>query len=436
VRNLAVLLGDTLAKEIGRLADRTENLRSDVNGRIEDMADDINRLIDEIRVLNIRIAETEGGDISGSDAVGLRDQRLQALENLAKLIDIRVVEQPSGGVTVYRGGDFLVSDAIARPVEIFLDSDHGLTVADIHLAETDAPLNPVSGQLRGLLDARDEVLGQFLDDLDDFARTFIFEFNKLYSAGQGLTGYRDLTSTFSVDDLDALLNDAGLEFTPENGSFQILVYNTRTKLTQTTDIPATLLGIDEDDDVTLTNLIDALDAVDGISAEATATRGITITSTGADQVFGFANDTSGVLAALGLNTFFTGSSASDIGVNPVVMEDASKFAASRHGIGHDTETAIDLANFIDRPIAAENGASLAVLYDRLTGETTQGSTIARSVAEGARVFEMSLRGQKLAISGVNLDEEAMRMIGYQRAYQASARYIAALSELFDILVSI
>ena len=35
-----------------------------------------------------------------------------------------------------------------------------------------------------------------------------------------------------------------------------------------------------------------------------------------------------------------------------------------------------------------------------------------------------------------IDEEAVRMIAYQRSYQASARYIAALSELFDILVNL
>ncbi len=42
----------------------------------------------------------------------------------------------------------------------------------------------------------------------------------------------------------------------------------------------------------------------------------------------------------------------------------------------------------------------------------------------------------MAISGVKLDEEAVRMIMYQRSYQASSKYIATLSELFDLLVSL
>ena len=57
--------------------------------------------------------------------------------------------------------------------------------------------------------------------------------------------------------------------------------------------------------------------------------------------------------------------------------------------------------FMQRPLDSQNGDSLAVLYDRLTGEVTQGSTVARSVADGFRVFEQNLQGQSLATSGVS-----------------------------------
>jgi flagellar hook-associated protein 1 FlgK len=67
---------------------------------------------------------------------------------------------------------------------------------------------------------------------------------------------------------------------------------------------------------------------------------------------------------------------------------------------------------------------------------TQGATVARSVAEGLRIFEETLSGQQLAISGVNLDEEAIRMITLQRTYQATARFIATLSDLLDIMVNL
>ncbi len=434
VRNLAVLQGQTLTENIDRLALRVADLRTDANNRIESMAADINRLVEEIRTLNVRIAETEGGSTSKSQAVGLRDQREQALENLATLIDIRVEENPGGTVSVYTGGEFLVFEGISHSVEVVQDTDRGIAVSNIHMSITDAPLDPASGQLRGLLDSRDKVLGGFLDKLDTFAATLAFEFNKVYSQGQGLSGYSELTSESTVDDKQLALNAAGLKFTPQNGSFQVLVHNKTTGLTTTTDIMVHLDG--QGHQTTLEDLAADIDAIPGISAEPTVGGGLTISSESPELEFSFARDTSGVLAALGVNTFFTGSTARDLGLNAAVQQDPAKFAASRDGIGHDTQIAQELANFIDKPIVSQGGASLGVLYNRITSETAQASSIAKAVAQGAQTFESTLRGQQLAISGVNLDEEAVKMIAYQRSYQAAAKFISALTDLFDLLVKI
>ncbi len=434
IRNLAVLQAETLTYQISRLAGQVRQLRSQLNDRVSAIAGEINNLTEEIQTLNIRIAEMEGGDASSSDAVGLRDQRLEALEKLAELVDIRVEEQPSGGVAVYVGGLFLVSEGIQRPVEAIYGSDRGLSIADIYLAETGSPLNPSSGELQGLLTARDDILGGFLDELDDFAQTLIFEFNRIYSQGQGLVGYSELVSEAAVDDPTAALDQAGLDFTPVHGSFQVLIYNTETGLWKTSDIFVDLDGIN--DDTTLEDLAAALNAVDGLAAEVTAVNKLRITSESADQQFAFANDTSGVLAALGLNTFFTGSSAIEIAVNTTVADNPATFAASVSGVGVDTENAVRLAAFLDEPLESKDGVTLAVLYDRLISGATQGSAIARGAADSARVFEDSLRGQKLATSGVNIDEEAIRLIAYQRSFQAAARFIATLTELFGILVSL
>lgn len=434
IRNLAVLQGYTLSTDINRLADRVADMRADCNGRVINMAGDINRLVEEIRTLNVQIALVEGGQVSQSDAVGLRDKRLAAMESLAELVDVQVREQASGGVAIYSGGDFLVFEAIAREVEVELQSDRGLAAAAIHMAGTGAELQATSGQLNGLITSRDEILGGFLDSLDDFAATLAFEFNKLYSRGQGLAGFQQLSSEFAVDDADAALNNAGLEFTPQNGSFQVMVYNQKTATTRTTDVIVDLNGLG--DDMSLAGLAGALNAVDGISATVTSDGKLTITSDSADEQFAFAGDTSNILAALGLNTFFSGYDAQSLGINEVVRGDPATFAASLGGIAADTQNAVELAAMLDRPIPSQNGASLAVLYDRLTSETTQSSAIAQSAAEGLRIFEQTLRGQKMATSGVNLDEEAVRMLAYQRAYQASARYIAALDELLGIIVSL
>ncbi|MCC6123435.1 MAG: flagellar hook-associated protein FlgK [Pirellulales bacterium] len=434
VRNQAVQQGLSLAQNINGMSRRVESLRKDLNDQVLSMSDNINTLVEDIRALNVRISETEGGSVSKSDAVGLRDRRTNALESLAQLINIQAIEQSDGTISVYSGGSYLVFGGTARKVGVVLDSNRGLSVADIHLLETDASLDTNSGQLHGLLTSRDEVLGGFLDQLNAFAGTLAYEFNKVYSGGQGLKGFTSLTSTFTVLDAVKPLNDAGLNFTPQNGAFQVLVRNKLTGLTEATDVTVNL-GM-PGRETALIDIVNQLNAISGVHAEITIDKRLKIAQASKDDEIAFADDTSGLLAALGLNTFFTGSAAGDLGVNAMLQNDPTLFAASSGGIGHDTDNARDLAVFIDRPLSAANGASLAIVYDRMIGNAAQGSNQAQAAASGADTYEATLRGQKSSISGVNLDEEAINMIQYQQAYQAAAKYIATLADLLELLVKL
>jgi len=433
-RNLAVLKGQTLAGDINRLAIRVGALRKDLNDRVEKGIDNANRLLETIGKLNIRIANTEGGDLSNSDAVGLRDQRNQALTELAKLIDITVTEQPSGAVSVYSGGDFLVLDENVRQLVAQPTTDRGMTIVEPRIKQTDFAIEFNGGEIAGLIKSRDQALGGFLDTLDNFASTLAFEFNKVFSSGQGLTGFSSITSVNGVNSTTAELDEAGLAATPVNGTFDVLVYNTQTKQTQTTTIRVDLNGLNGDS--TLESVVAELNNVAGITASIDSQGRVVLVSDSTDQQIAFAKDSSGFLAAVGLNTFFTGSTARDIGINDDIIADPTKFAASFNGIGEDTQAAIILASFQDRPLTSINGTSLSDLYDQMTSTITQASTIAKSVAEGSRVFRENLSGQSLAISGVNIDEEAIKMLRYQRVFQASAKYISTLDELLSILVTL
>lgn len=434
VRNLAVLQGKTLTGDINNLTNRIRDLRSDVNRQTASLADEINTLSEKIATLNVRIATTEGGGTLGSDAGALRDQRQIAVSRLAEILDITVNEQPSGGVNVAVGGQMLVFEGRREAVEVSKTTDRGLSVATIQFVDTQSPLIVSGGELAGLYQARDGILGGFLDDLDDFATTLVFEFNKVYSQGQGLAGFDQVAAEYAVDDPSAPLDAAGLEFTPSNGAFDILVRNTRTGLTTTETIQVDLNGLD--DDMSLSDLAAAISATDGVSATISSTNELSITADSRDSEFAFSGDTSGVLAALGINTFFSGTAAGNLGVNQALQDDASLFAASANGIGEDTETAVRLAAFLDEPLDTQNGKSITNLYDEIINETTQGASVSKSIADGFRVFELTLEGNAQAISGVNLDEEAIEMITLQRIYQATARFIQTVSELLDVLVNL
>jgi flagellar hook-associated protein 1 FlgK len=435
-RNMAVVQGQTLATTINSLSNQVSQLRVNVNDQISGMAGDINTLVNQIATLNTQIVEFQAGAASTNDtAVGLTDQRQQALSSLSNLIGVQTIDQPDGSVAVYSNGEYLVYEGYSRQVETTQSVDRGITVTNLQIGQINAPLDPASGQLHGLLTSRDQVLGGFEDQLNAFAGTLADEFNKVYAAGQGLTGYTQVTGTNAVADPNLALDDPknGLSPTPVNGSFQIVVTNTQTGTSQTTTVPVQLLGTGND--TTLQNISDAINKIAGLQASTPGNK-LSISSTDPNTQFSFANDTSGALAALGINTFFTGSTAGSLGVNSVVVGDPGKFAASQGGVGVDTANATILANFYNQSLTSQGGNSIGGMYSNLVNNVTQGSAAAQAMASAADTYETSLANQETATSGVSMDEETVQMLAYQQSYQASAKYISTLNNLLEMLVQL
>jgi flagellar hook-associated protein 1 FlgK len=433
-RNLAVLKGQTLTTTINGLAAQANQLRSNLNDQVVSDATQINGFLNQIGKLNVQISEAEAGGTSQNQAVGLLDQRDEALSSLSKLMNITTQNQANGSVTVYSGGDYLVSDGEVRQVQVDKSTDRGMTIANVRLAGSDAQLPITSGEVGGLTNSRDTILGGFLDQLNSFAGTLASEFNKVYSTGQGLNGYSQVASVNKVDDPFTALDSAGLKVAPVNGTFQVQVYDTNTGLTQTTNIQISQNGLNSD--TTLSSLTAQLNGINGLNASYTPDGQLKISTTSPNLQVAFAGDTSGTLAALGVNTFFTGFDASSIAVNPIVTADPSTFAASGSGVGADTNVAQRLAQFTTQPLAAQNGLSINDLYDNLSANLTQGSNVAKGLSDSADTFASSLNAQQQAISGVSIDQETINMLQYERSYQASAKFISTISDLLNTLVQL
>lgn len=437
VRHGAVMKGIALSEDFHNLHNRATNMQQELDRRVHMLAGEINAISEEIRQLNVQISAAEGGGAVRSDAGSLRVRRQNAIDRLSELVGIQVVEQPSGAVAVSVGGEFLVFEGQRREVAVATSRTRDLTEGIIEFTDTRGRLGTTGGELAGLYIARDQIVKSFLNQLDDLAGALSYEFNKLYSQGQGLVGFNRLTSVERVNNVNAPLDAAGLAFEPVSGKFDIIVSSKEDPtLTRTHTIFIQLNGLDED--TSLTSLAEQLDSIDGLTARISTAGALELSTTSSEIEFSFADDTSGVLAALGLNTFFTGSSAATLGVNSELkgIENAAKFAASLGGIGNDADNLKRLVGFLDQPLESAGNVSLSDLYNQLLNNVAQGSAISQSVAEGFRIFEATLEGQSQAVSGVRIDEEAIKMLTLQRIYQASARFIQAIAELLDTLVKL
>ena len=434
VRQLVVQAGTQVVNDISFLRNQIDNLRKDETVNIDQLVSEANELIEQIADLNTKITKQEGSGLIESDAGGLRTLRYNALNRLSEIISIKSIERGDGSVDVLTGSDYLVLTGQTQKLETVVTTDRNVLITNVRLSTTKSSVTgSAGGELGGILEGRDVLLGGFVDDLDSFASNLIFEFNKIHSTGDGLIGFSSVTAEERIADTTAALSAAGLNFTPKHGSFQLKVTNKLSGVTETTNITIDLDGIGTE--TSLQSLQASLDAIANVSASITTTGQLKIDA-GADFEVRFLDDTSGVLAALGINTFFTGANSSDIGVNSVVANDHRFVATATGGGPSDSSNAVKLAEFLGNPVAGLGSLSLDEFYNKMVVNTAQASAAETAIADGLGAFQESLHNQRLQFSGVSLDEEAVKVLQYQRSFQAAARMVSTIDELFTILLGI
>jgi len=436
LRSLAVQRGSELTTGLNGLAAQVQDIAQIANSEIGNIALDINRLTSSIAKINQRIVELEGGRSTNSDAGGLRDNRNKALDELSTLVNIEAIEQSSGAVTVFVGGDYLVTDGLSREVKtakITTGSGSG-NALEVRIVDTDAKLGATGGKLKGLYDARDGAAGGFLNGLDKLARNVISEVNRIHSRGQGVSGFRNVLGDAVIRDPSKSIELSGNNLDIENGAFLISVKDAISGESKSFDIQVRQNG--QGNDTTVVDLVNQINTASGLTASVTTDGRLQIQSASPAIQFSFSNDTSGVLANLGINTFFTGNSASNIAVRSDVVKDPSLLAISLNGPGQGNANAIKLAEALITPNSRLNGISVSDSYQSLVASTSQTINSQQSISDGLNNFYQTLSSKHLAITGVSLDEEGIKMLLYQRAFQATSRVIATANEMLQTLMQI
>ena len=122
-------------------------------------------------------------------------------------------------------------------------------------------------------------------------------------------------------------------------------------------------------------------------------------------------------------------------MNAVVQNDHQFFAVSKGGGPSDGSNAVELLDFINKPLAVLGSDNLDRFYDVIVSSVGQQSASEEAIAEGLSAFRDSLNNQRDQYSGVSLDEEAVRVLEFQRSFQAAARLVSTIDELFTVLLT-
>ncbi len=145
-------------------------------------------------------------------------------------------------------------------------------------------------------------------------------------------------------------------------------------------------------------------------------------------------DTSGVLAAAGLNTFFSGTGASNMAVCSDIADSPGRIATALGPEMTDNTNAVRLANLREQAISDLDGLTVGEFYRRLVSDVGQQVAIKQARQDNIEVITQNLSAQQQEISGVDINEEATQLLIFEQMFKAMAKYLNAVeSSMASIL---
>lgn len=147
-------------------------------------------------------------------------------------------------------------------------------------------------------------------------------------------------------------------------------------------------------------------------------------------------DTSGVLAAVGLNTFFSGSSASTMAVSTNITDSPGRIATALGSDGTDNTNALRMEETQDLAIDSLNSMTPGEFYRQLVTETGQLISVREIRQDSLEAILQNLANQESEISGVNVNDEAAQMLVFEQMYNAMAKYLTTVQVLTATLMKI
>ena len=413
VRALVREKGVTMAKYFNNTATRFEKQQEDINDMVRLNVDQINSTASQIQQLNKQIYSYE---LEGNSANDLRDSRTLLVDNLSKLINIQATEVSYGKLP--NGEDdihFLITVSGKPLVDHYNISKITIQQRDDKLNTEDAgnlydakwengnKLDLTGGELKGLLDIRDGKDGAvgadgitgsplykgipyYQSKLNEFVRTFAMAFNEGYTNSNG-------TLVDGVGHADGYGLDPDLTG-PKTSSTGIRFF--------------TMFG-DGDLPVSSSTFIGG----------ATSTPATGTTPADLSQI----------------KARYQNITAKNFTVSSDVMNNTNTIATS------DVAGENGNINVLNKILEVRSNQSL--FYEGAPEDFMKSLVAGLGIdAQQANRFSKSqdtivsqIDNRRMSVSGVDINEEMTNMVKYQQAYNAAAKMITTMAELYDTLIN-
>jgi flagellar hook-associated protein 1 FlgK len=448
----AVSALDAVASQLRDTSSGIQDLRSDVDQKIDSSVDDVNDQLKIIASLNAQIKQAAA---SGQSTGDLEDQRNTALQDVASKMDVSYFISSSGDMQVYTtSGQALVDSSVhllsytaSASVTAATTYDPASTggFSGITLNGVDVTSQIKSGEIGALISLRDSVLPAAQAQLDQLATQLADSLNAVHNQGTSVPPPSTLTGTTEVTASTAL---------SATGTVRIAVADQSGNL-------ASYQDLDLSSYATVGDLVSAINGISGVSASIDSEGHVVIASTASGNGIAINEMTSSVGSGgeglsdwLGLNDLVTATGASDFAVRGDILANSGLLAVA----SLDSSSALTTGSQV-----LSSGSTTVVnnLYTALTGSTSfaavgglgsstssfadYAASIVSNVASKAsqassdytakETTQSTFASAMSSQSGVNLDEETAQISTLQTQYTAASELIQVINEMFSSLMA-
>ena len=479
VRNDVVEAADGLVRRLNDFSTETKNLRVEADRQIAQGVQEVNGALERIGELNDEISKAAA---LGRPTGELEDERDRQLGTLSQWMDISTFSRDNGEIVVMGS----TSDGTAttlvdsRPMQFAHTAANalGATVEDPPLypesvQDADTKLGPsAGGKLGALFEMRDSTLTDFHRDIDRLAQSVRDRVNAAHNQGTFANeGVDQITGSqrFDPSGGDAITLESGTSIFVNRVNAAGDVVDSIEVDFSSPSPPMPPTTIDEVRAKIAANpdLNASLDPTTGQLSISAANPSLDITLSPGDATFSgpqSGGNPRGFSHYFGLNNLFetpnlpldpsdpptdiTGAAGditvrSDIKADPDVLSrgTATTTAGDQAVADGDNTTANALAAAFETGGDIARAGKLPKIEDvklaDYAGDLLSYYATSTQRSETARDFQATMRDELKfradSESGVNIDEELSNMITFEQAYNASARVISTVQQMFDTL---
>ena len=462
------------------LASRLQDMNAGIEESHADLDAEINRKITEINEITTRVGklnqEIVSIELSGSQANDQRTLRDYQMAQLSELINFRTTERVDGSVQVFVDSLSLVEgNRVTELVaELTPDFEGGSTsTASTKVLASNNEVNISEGALAGLIEARDQHLPTMLTRMKTLSETLIAQVNKLHKTGYGLdnSSSLDFFSGTSIEDITVnsqLLTDpkklgvSGATGTPGNNARALEIAQLRTSLTigatiipndrQTLTVESTdgwakndILGVAGSSDLTGASTWARILKIDS-GTQVTVELFQNPTTKTFDKKFDFTQEDGSTTVLTNKVYRDTAGNYLTVDPNPADDKDLDQLVALSEGeegkleeqwsaTGKSSVMTANPQTFTSNETFTEGTQTFSDYFASMYSFIGTQSQQAQRNSDNTELLVQQLTDYREKVSGVSLDEEMANLIQFQRAFEASARYIRVVDEMLSTLMN-